>query len=106
MRKLGKGRARVWWMTHGQRVKYAAMGITMVLLYGIASEMDYQDALLAEQMAHAEARRQLAQEQAARALPTTVYVLEAATPAAAQQKLARLAGEMDVERHKLREAFK
>lgn len=100
--RLGGGRFRIWWLCYGQRTKYALMAITMIGLYGIASEMDYQDALLAERIAHDQAKRALAQEQKARTLPPTVFVIEADTPDKAQEKLAKIAGDLDLERYKMR----
>lgn len=102
MRKLGKGSIRVWMLTHGEQAKLALMGITMVALYSLVSHWDYQDALLAEQMAHDQAKRALAQEQKARTLPATVFVIEAATPQQAQEKLAKIAGDLDLERFRMR----
>lgn len=102
LKTLGKGRVRVWMLTHGEQARLALLGCTMVALYSLASHWDYQDALMAEQMAHDQAKRALAQEQKARTLPATVFVIEADTPDKAQEKLARIAGNLDLERLKMR----
>lgn len=100
--KLLKGRFRVWWLTHGERAKLALMGVTMIALYSLVSHWDYQDALLAEKIAHDQSKRALAQEQKARTLPPTVFVIEAETPDKAQEKLAKIAGDLDLERFRMR----
>lgn len=102
IRALNQGRYRVWFLTHRIRAFRALQVCTVVCLFLVASAMDYRDQLAAEKAAHADVKRILAEQAAdkaaAKALPQTVYVLEAATPEKAREKLARIAGQLDYER--------
>lgn len=98
---LNSGRFRVFWLHHGQEAKNAAYLVAIVAIFLTASHMDYQDAVNAEKAARADVEQQLRQERIARALPGTVYIIEAATPAEAQSKFARIAGGADAERYRL-----
>ena len=102
IRSINKGRARIWWLMHGQEAKNAAYLVAIVSIYLAVSSSDYRD-----QVAQAEADRdnvaeQLREERAARGLPRTTFVIEAATPSEAQSKLAQVAGDADAMRYQLR----
>ena len=101
IRGFNKGRARIWWLMHGQEAKNAAYLTAIVAIFLTVSHMDYTDQVNAEKAARADVAEQLRQERIARALPGTVYIIEAATPAEAQSKFARIAGGADAERYRL-----
>jgi hypothetical protein len=102
IRSLNKGRLRVWWIYHRQDAIRTLQLAAIVLLFLVASSMDYRDQVAAERAAHEAVREQLRDERAARGHSRTVYLIEAATPEAARMKLAEIAGEIDLERAKLR----
>ena len=101
IRGLYQGRLRVWAMSHGQQFRLAIALVFLVLAFGLTGKWDYEDALAAEKSARADVAETLRQERIARALPGTVYIIEAATPAEAQSKFARIAGGADAERYRL-----
>lgn len=101
LRALNGGRFRVFWLHHGQEAKNAAYLIAIVALFMTVSHYDYRDAIAAERAARADVAEQLRQERIARTLPRTTYIIEAATPAEAQTKLAIIAGDADAERYRI-----
>ena len=104
LHRLTQGRLRIWLLTHRQDAIRAAQLVTLVVLFLTASTMDYQDQLDAERAAHREVAQTLAQERAARALPPTLYMIEARTPAEARLKMAEIEGAAMAERYRLRGA--
>lgn len=104
LKALNKGRARVWWVHHGTTAVRTMQIVLLAFSFLAVSTWDYQDQLEAERAMHRDVAEQLRQEKLARTLQRTVFVIEAATPAAAELKLAEIAGDMDVERMKLRVA--
>lgn len=101
IRSLNKGRARIWWLMHGQEAKNAAYLVAIVSIFLTVSHFDYADAVATEKAARADVEEQLRQERLARALPRTIYIIEAATPAEAQVKFAQIAGNADAERYRI-----
>lgn len=102
LHRINKGRFWVWWLTHKEQVRLMLTLGFLVLALGVVGRWDYEDQLEAEKLAHQQVQRQLAGEMAARKLPNTVYLLEARTAEEAQIKLAKIAGELDMERAKLK----
>lgn len=101
LRGIYQGRLRVWCMSHGQQFRLAIALVALVLAFGLAGKWDYEDQLAAEKSARGEVAEQLRQERIGRALPSTVYIIEAATPAEAQSKFAQIADGADTERYRL-----
>lgn len=101
LRGFNKGRARIWWIHHKRDAIGAAQLTAIVAIVLTVGHFDYQDQIDAEKAAREDVAEQLRQERAARALPGTVYIIEAATPAEAQSKFARIAGGADAERYRL-----
>ena len=98
---LNHGRLRIWLIHHGQEAKNATYLVAIVAAFLAVSHFDYQDQVEAEKAARRDVAEQLRQEKAARALPRTTFVIEAATPAEAQLRLAQIAGDADAERYRL-----
>lgn len=103
LKSLNHGRARVWWIHHGQEAKNAAYLVAIVSIFLTVSHFDYAD-----QVAQAEADRdavaeQLRAERAAKRLPRVAWVIESSDPGV-QMSLAEIAGALDVERAKMRGA--
>lgn len=100
MRKLhalAGGRARVWWLTHRHEARTAGLFLILSALFVGYSEVR----LFAERGEKNELVKMLGDERVARVLPNTVYIIEAATVSKAQEKLARIAGELDVARYEM-----
>lgn len=89
------GRARIWWVHHGQQAVRALQLIALICAYLAVSTFDHQDQLEQERSARAAATEALRQERAARGLPRTTFVIEAKTPQEASLKLAEIAGDLD-----------
>jgi hypothetical protein len=104
LHSIFSGRLRIWWLTHRQDAVRAAQLVALVALFLTASTMDYQDQLDAERSAKAAVDEQLAQERAGRSIPSTVYMIEARTPAEAKMKLAEIEGAVMAERYRMRGA--
>lgn len=103
IRSINKGRARVWWIHHGQEAKNAAYLVAIVSIFLTVSHFDYADAIAAEKSAREEVEAQLAMERAAKRLPRVAWVIESSDPGV-QMSLAEIAGALDVERAKMRGA--
>lgn len=101
LRGIYQGRLRVWCMSHGQQFRLALGLVTLVVAFGLVGKWDYEDQLAEEKSAREEVTEQLRQERIGRALPSTVYIIEAATPAEAQSKFAQIADGTDTERYRL-----
>lgn len=101
IRAFNKGRLRIWLIHHGQEAKNAAYLVAIIAIFLTVSHYDYQDAIAAEKSARAGVEESLRQEKVARTLPRTTFVIEAATPAEAQRKLAIVAGDADADRYRL-----
>ena len=104
IRGMTNGRLRVWWLTHHADAKNAVFLVLLAVIYLTVSTMDYNDLIDAERSRAERAESDLMQERAARTLPSTVFVIEGATPAEVQRKLAGIAGDLDVQRMQLRGA--
>lgn len=102
IKAMGRGKLRVWWLTHRHQAILALQVVFVVWAYLIASTMDYNDQVAAERAAKEQVARTLQDERNARTLPSTVWLIEAQTPEKAQQRLAQIAGQLDMERAKLR----
>lgn len=101
IRGMNKGRWRIWAVHHGREARNAAALVAIVSLYIAASSFDYRDQIAQAEAARADVAEQLRQERIARSLPRTTYIIEAATPAEAQTKLAQIAGDADAERYRI-----
>lgn len=101
LRAFNKGRLRIWLIHHGQEAKNAAYLVAIVSAFLTVSHFDYQDAIAAEKSARETVAEELRQERLARTLPRTTFVIEAATPAEAQRKLAIVAGDADADRYRI-----
>lgn len=101
LRALNGGRLRVWWLHHRRDAIGAAQLTAIVAIFLIVGHFDYQDQINAEKAAHRDVAEALRQERIARTLPRTTYIIEAATPAEAQSKLAQIAGDADAERYRI-----
>lgn len=104
IRALNGGRFYVWWMSRSRRrdLVVAVQLLLLVAAFLAVSHWDYQDQLAQEKFAKEDVQRILAEERRARDLPATVWLIEAKTPEAAQVRLAQIAGQLDMERAKLR----
>lgn len=102
LHRLTGGRLRVWAISHGREAVRALQLVAIVGAFLTVSHFDYQDAIAAEKAAREDVAEQLRQEKIARTLPRTTFVIEAATPAEAQEKLAAIAGDADVMRYDVR----
>lgn len=101
LKRLNGGRARVWWVHHGREAIRAAQLTAIVALYLAVSAFDYQDQLAQAEADRAAVAESLRQERIARGLPRTTFVIEAATAAEAQIRLAQIAGDADAQRYRL-----
>ena len=95
MDSITGGRWTLWWLKHGREFKYYLALLAVFALYCYASKMDYEDALNAEK-ARADAEQSRAQECLhPEMLPSTVFIIEARSSAAAAVKLADIAAASD-----------
>lgn len=97
-----RGRLRVYLLTHGKEVRNAIALCSIVLAFIAGLFVRHHEELHNERQAHEQAKRKLAAEQAARTSPPIMYLIEAETIEEAQIKLARVAGQLDMERAKMR----
>lgn len=100
MRKLktiAGGGVYIWWLTHRHEARTAALFLILSALFVGYSELR----LFAERGEKNELVKLLSEERSARALPNTVYILEAPTVTKAQEKLARIAGDLDLARYEM-----
>lgn len=98
MRKLkmiADGNVYIWWATYRHEARTAALFVILSVLFVGYSEFR----TMAEKTEKEALQNMLKDERASKMLPNTVYVLEAGTIAQAQQKLARIAGDLDVARY-------
>lgn len=97
LKTLAGGNVYIWWVTHRHEARMAALFLILSALFvGY-----YEFRLTAVQAEKSALQNALGDERAARVLPSTVYVLEASTVGKAQEKLARIAGELDVARYQM-----
>ena len=100
MRKLktiAGGGVYIWWLTHRHEARTAALFLILFALFITF----YESRLFFERGEKNELVRMLSDERAARVLPNTVYILEAPTVTKAQEKLARIAGDLDLARYEM-----
>lgn len=100
MRKLKTlvgGNVYIWWLTHRHESRVAGLFLLLAVLFVGFSEWR----LAVERGEKDELVKLLSDERAARVLPNTVYILEAATVTKAQEKLARIAGDLDLARYEM-----
>lgn len=102
LRSMGRGRLRVWWMTYRHQAVLALQVVFIVWAYLIVSTMDYHDQVAAERAAKQDVAKALDDERSSRKLPPTVWLIEAQTPEKAQQRLAQIAGQLDLDRARMR----
>lgn len=91
------GNAYVWWLTHRHEARVAGLFLILSVLFVGYYEVRFE----IERVEKGELVKLLSDERAARALPNTVYVLEAATVTKAQEKLAKIAGDLDMARYEM-----
>ena len=92
-----KARFRIWWLSHNHRPVLAATfiaAISTLVFY-------YESEIRKERAEKAIAVELLAAEQAARGLQKTVFLIEAGTVTQAQEKLAKVAGDLDMARYRM-----
>jgi len=102
IKAMARGKLRVWWLTNRHQAILALQVVFVVWAYLIASTMDYHDQVAAERSAKEQVARALQDERNARNLPPTVWLIEAKTPEKAQERLAQIAGQLDLDRARLR----
>lgn len=104
IRALNRGRLYIWWVSRSRRrdLVVALQLLFVVAAFLAVSTWDYHDQLAYERFAKEDVQRILEEERRARELPKTVYVIEAKTPEKAQERLAQIAGELDLERAKMK----
>lgn len=95
LKALNKGRARVWWLTHGAKCIRTLQLVFLVVAFLFVSTMDYRDQVEAERAAHATVTEELRQERAIRSVPRTAWIVDARTPQEASTRLADIAGDLD-----------
>lgn len=101
MNQLTQGRARLFWLTYSQHVWGALAGIVLVFCLGIVGHYDYQDQLELERLKAERSAQHLRNCEAIRKTstgPKTIFLIEAGSPQEANEKLAVIAGSLDVAR--------
>lgn len=93
-----KASFRIWWLSHNHRPVLTAAFVAAISALIFSYEYD----LRKERAGRAAAMQMLMAEQTARGFQKTVFLIEASTIPQAQEKLARVAGELDVARHGMR----
>ena len=106
IRGFNKGRLRIWWIHHRRDAIGAAQLTAIIAIVLLVGHFDYIDQIEAEKSARRDVIEQLRQEKAARGLARTTFIIEASTPAEAQEKLAIVAGDADAQRYRLWTATK
>lgn len=97
LRGILQGRLYVWWLTYRREARLAVL----CLLFGSVLFAIHETRLMAVVAERDALNKNLKDMQAAKALPNTVFILEGSTIAKAQEKLARIAGDLDVARHEM-----
>ena len=95
------GRSRIWWLTHREQFRLVLSVCALVLCLGLVGRWDYEDQVAMERSRADKAEASL---NAVHPLPPTTFIIEARTPAEAREKLADLAGQLDMQRAALKGA--
>lgn len=91
------GSIYVWWLTHRHEARLAVL----CCVFGTVLFALHETRLMAVVKEKNSLQAALADERASKKLPSTVFILEGSTIAKAQEKLARIAGDLDVARHEM-----
>jgi len=106
LRRMWRGKFRVWCITHGHRFRLIGLMLVLALLFLLMGYFDWRE-LYNRAETHRQRAEYLQQEQdVMKQLPKTVYVIEAATPEELMKKMSRIAGELDYERYKMMHRMK
>ena len=99
-----RARLRIWWMTHRQQL-WPTIGILVVfVLHTLVVKWDREAAVEAEKAALHRAvaeHEKCAVQRDAVGFRKTVFIIEAATPQEAANKLASVSGSADLQRYRL-----
>lgn len=104
LRKLWDGKFHIWCLTHGHRFRLVGLVLVLLGLFLLAGYFDWQDLHGKAERYRKRVEMLQREKEVANQLPKTVFIIEAATPDELMVKMARIAGDLDVQRDAIRKS--